>query len=123
MYITNLTIADEVVSGHSHGQTVETASGYDATTVGVAAGVPSLLLVISLVAHLTRAADRVRQLIESINQLWVSIQSCVKASRADVASEASGSTATPSAAASVPMRNMTDAERIAIRNPSTTAWI
>merc|ERR1712131_346855 len=109
--------------GPGCGRTEEISSGYDATTLGVAAGVPTLLLVISLVAHLTRAADRVRQLIETINKLWVSIQSCVKASRADVASEASGSTATPSAAASVPMRNMTDAERIAIRNPSTTAWI
>ena len=123
MYITNLTIYDEVASGLGCDRPEETASGYDATTLGVAAGVPTLLLVISLVAHLTRAADRVRQLLDSVNQLWVSIQSCVKASRAESTSEASGSTAAPSAAASIPMRNMTDAERIAIRNPSAAAWI
>ena len=123
MYITNLTLYDDVAPGRGCGRDTEAASGYDAVTVGVAAGVPTLLLVISLVAHLTRVLERARQLVDSIRQLFVSLQTCVKGPRGESTNVESAPVATPPIAESLPMRNLTDSAMMAMRSSSHTDWI
>ena len=123
MRITNLTLYDDIVPGRDCGRVTEAASGYDAVTVGVAAGVPTLLLVISLVAHLTRVLERVRQLVDSIRQLFDTLQSCVKGSRGNSTNVESAPAAIPPVTESIPMRNLTDSEVMAIRSSSSAEWI
>ena len=123
MHITNLTLYDDIVPGRGCGRATEAASGYDATTVGVAAGVPTLLLVISLVVHLTRAFELVRQLVDSVRQLFDTLRSCVKSPREEATSVEPAPAVAPPVVESIPMRNLTDSEMMAFRSSSSAAWI
>ena len=123
MYITNLTLYDDMMPGRDCGRVTEAASGYDAVTVGVAAGVPTLLLVISLLVHLTRVLERARALVASINQLCNALRSCVSGPREESANAESAPAAPPSVPESIPMRNLTDSAMMAMRSSSHADWI
>ena len=123
MHITNLTLYDDMMPGRDCGRVTEAASGYDAVTVGVAAGVPTLLLVISLVAHLTRVLERARQLVDSINQLCDALRFCVNGSRGESTNVEPVPAAAPSVPESIPMRNLTDSAMMAMRSSSHADWI
>ena len=121
----NYTLFD-VAQGCDAGHVTEAASGsFGPATVGAAAGVPTLFLVVSLFAHLYRVSESVRRLIDSVNQLVDRLRTCVSR-RNSVTSEAGScpADAPTDLVQAIPMRNLSDSQMAAIRSaPSASVWM
>ena len=126
MFIGNLTLYDDVAPGCDAGPVTEAAGGsFGPSTVGVAAGVPTLFLVVSLIAHVVRLSDSVRRLIDSFNQFVDRLRACFKWRTSAPEDPAPAASCPPPASAlSIPMRNLSDSQMEAIRTaPSDAVWM
>ena len=126
MFIGNLTLYDDVAPGCDAGPVTEAAGGsFGPSTVGVAAGVPTLFLVVSLIAHVVRLSDSVRRLIDSFNQFIDRIRAFFNSRSSEPEGAASASCDVPTVSAQdVPMRNLSDSQRAALTSaPSGTTWM
>ena len=121
----NLTLYD-IAPGCDAGHVTEAASGsFGPATVGAAAGVPTLFLVVSLVAHLYRVSESVRRLIDSVNQFVDRLRACFSW-RNNVPAEADScpNETPPVSVQMVPMRNLSDSQVAAIRSaPPGSVWM
>ena len=121
----NYTLYD-IAPGCDAGHVTEAASSsFGPATVGAAAGVPTLFLVVSLFAHLYRVSESVRRLIDSVNQLIDRLRACFRW-RNNVTAEADAcpTDASIEPVQALPMRNLSDSQMAAIRSaPSASVWM
>ena len=116
----------DIARGCDASPVADAASGsFGPTTVGVAAGVPTLFLVVSLVAHLIRLSESARRLIDSFNQFVDRLRACFKWRTSAPEDPAPAASCPPPASAlSIPMRNLSDSQMAAIRTaPSEAVWM
>ena len=121
----NYTLYD-IAPGCDAGHVTEAASSsFGPATVGAAAGVPTLFLVVSLFAHLYRVSESVRRLIDSVNQLVDHLCACFSW-RNNITAEADScpADAPTDPVQAIPMRNLSDLQIAAIRSaPSVSVWM
>ena len=124
-FIHNRTIYD-IARGCDASPVADAASGsFGPMTVGVAAGVPTLFLVVSLVVHLVRLSESARRLIDSVNQFVDRLRACFRW-RTNAPEEPAPAASCPPTVSvpSIPMRNLSDSQMAAMRTaPSEAVWM